>query len=69
MVLSKPVFTSQNDVIYLSEDGFEFTLLGWSLLEQLNVRNKTDKEPEYLSPPLKSHAAANLLCMLPYENI
>lgn len=42
-------FTSQN---YLSEDGFEFTLLGRSLLQQLNVRNNTDKEPRiYFTHP------------------
>ncbi len=27
---------------YLSEDGFEFSLFGWSLLQQLNATNKTD---------------------------
>lgn len=55
-------YITKNYVIYLSEDGFEFSLLGWSLLQQLNVRNKT-------KPPLKSHAAAHFMCMLPYENI
>lgn len=46
-------YITKNCVIYLSEDGFEFSFLGWSLLQQLNVRNKTKS-------PLKSHAAVTL---------